>query len=76
LQPFLFLTSHMWEDCTALYFPKFDAKYLKWLVIGAYFRMIFVQTSQLTTNMHQKLTKHGKFCMQNNQLLTKSPIAS
>ena len=35
-------------------------------------RMFFVQTSTRPLNMHQKLTKHGRFCMQNNQLPTKS----
>jgi hypothetical protein len=34
--------------------------------------MFFVQTSTLPPRMHQKLTKHGKFCKQNNQLPTKS----
>ena len=61
LQSSLFLSSYMWENCIALYFSKFDAKHLKWLVIGAYFRMIFVQTSPLTPSMHWKLTKYGKF---------------
>ena len=36
------------------------------------YRMFFVQTSTLPPRMHQKLTKHGKFCKQNNQLPTKS----
>ena len=36
------------------------------------YRMLFVQTSTLPPSMHQKLTKHGKFCKQNNQLPTKS----
>jgi hypothetical protein len=34
--------------------------------------MFFVQTSTLPPHMHQKLTKHGRFCKQNNQLPTKS----
>ena len=34
--------------------------------------MFFVQTSTQPPNMHLKLTKHGKFCNQNNQLPTKS----
>jgi hypothetical protein len=35
--------------------------------------MFFVQTSTLPPRMHQKLTKHGRFCKQNNQLPTKTP---
>jgi hypothetical protein len=31
-----------------------------------------VQTSTLPPRMHQKLTKHGRFCKQNNQLPTKT----
>ena len=31
------------------------------------YRMFFVQTSTLPPSMHQKLTKHGRSCMQNNQ---------
>jgi hypothetical protein len=38
------------------------------------FRMFFVQTSALPPCMHQKLTKHGRFCKQNNQLPTKSHV--
>jgi hypothetical protein len=34
------------------------------------YRMFFVQTSTPLPRMHQKLTKHGKFCKQNNQLPT------
>ena len=37
-------------------------------------RMFFVQTSTLTPGMHQKLNKHGKYCMQNNQLPTQSLV--
>ena len=36
------------------------------------YRMFFVQTSTLPPRTHQKLTKHGKFCKQNNQIPTKS----
>jgi hypothetical protein len=36
------------------------------------YRMSFVQNSTLPPSMHHKLTKHGKFCKQNNQLPTKS----
>ena len=36
------------------------------------YRMLFVQTSTRPANMHLKLTKHGMFCKQNNQLPTKS----
>ena len=32
------------------------------------YRMIFVQTSTRPPNMHLKLTKHGRFRKQNNQL--------
>jgi hypothetical protein len=38
------------------------------------YRMFFVQTSTLPPHMHQKLTKHGKFYKQNNQLPTKSHV--
>jgi hypothetical protein len=34
--------------------------------------MFFVQPSTPPPRMHQKLTKHGRFCKQNNQLPTKS----
>ena len=36
------------------------------------YRMFFVQTSTQPPNMHLNLTKHGRFCKQNNQLPTKS----
>jgi hypothetical protein len=36
--------------------------------------MFFVQTCTLPPRMHQKLTKHEKFCKQNNQLSTKSHV--
>jgi hypothetical protein len=36
--------------------------------------MFYVQTSTLPPRMHQKLTKHGKFCKQNNQLPTKTHV--
>ena len=36
------------------------------------YRMLFVQTSTRPPNMHLKLTKHEKFCKQNNQLPTQS----
>ena len=35
------------------------------------YRMFFVQTSTLPPHIHQEVTKHGKFCKQNNQLPTK-----
>jgi hypothetical protein len=38
------------------------------------YRMFFVQTSTLPPRMHHKLTKHGRFCKQNNQLPTKSHV--
>ena len=38
------------------------------------YRMFYVQTSTLPPRMHQNLTKHGRFCKQNNQLLTKSHV--
>ena len=46
---------------------------LKWVwpSINRY-RMCFVQTSTPPPHMHQKLTKHKRFCKQNNQLPTKS----
>ena len=36
--------------------------------------MPFVQTSTLTPSMHPKLTEHGKLCMRNNQLPTKTLV--
>jgi hypothetical protein len=36
------------------------------------YRMLFVQASALPPHMHQNLTKHGRFCKQDNQLPTKS----
>jgi ribosomal protein S30 len=36
--------------------------------------MFYVKTSTLPPRMHQKLTKHGKICKQNNQLPTKSHV--
>jgi hypothetical protein len=33
--------------------------------------MFYFQTSTLPPRMHHKLTKHGRFCKQNNQLPTK-----
>jgi hypothetical protein len=38
------------------------------------YRMFFVQTSTLPPWMHHKLTKHGRFCKQNNQLPTKTHV--
>ena len=38
------------------------------------YRMFFIQTSIPTPSMPRELIKHGKVCMKNNQLLTKSPI--
>ena len=38
------------------------------------YRMFFVQTSILPPRMHHKLTKHGGFCKQNNQLPTKTHV--
>jgi hypothetical protein len=40
------------------------------------YRMFFVQTSTLPPRMHHKLTKHGRFCKQNNQLPTKTHVES
>jgi hypothetical protein len=28
----------------------------------------------MTLNKHHKLTEYGKYCMQNNELLTKTPL--
>ena len=36
--------------------------------------MFYVQTSTLPPRMHQKLTKHERFCKQNNQLPTKTHV--
>jgi hypothetical protein len=36
--------------------------------------MFFIQTSTLPPHMHQKLTKCGRFCKQNNQLPTTSHV--
>ena len=38
------------------------------------YRMFYVQTSTLPPRMHHKLTKHGRFCEQNNQLPTKTHV--
>jgi hypothetical protein len=38
------------------------------------YRMFIVQTSTLPSRMHHKLTKHGRFCKQNNQLPTKTHV--
>jgi hypothetical protein len=38
------------------------------------YRMFYVQTSTLPPHMHQKLTKHVRFCKQNNQLPTKTHV--
>jgi hypothetical protein len=38
------------------------------------YRMFYVQASTLPPRMHQKLTKHGRFCNQNNQLPTESLV--
>ena len=42
------------------------------LTLNEPIRMFFVQTSTRPPNMHLKLTKHGRFCKQNNQLPTES----
>jgi hypothetical protein len=34
----------------------------------------FSQTSTPTPSLHRKLTEHGKWCMQNNQLPAKCPV--
>ena len=38
------------------------------------YRMFYLQTSTLPPRMHHKLTKHERFCKQNNQLPTKSNV--
>jgi hypothetical protein len=38
------------------------------------YRMFFVQTSTLPPRMHHKLTKHGRFFKQINQLPTKTHV--
>ena len=40
----------------------------------ASYGMSFIQTSTLTPSMHPKLTEHGKLCMRNNQLPTKTLV--
>jgi hypothetical protein len=40
------------------------------------FKMLFIQTSTLTPSTQQKLVEHGMFCMQNNQLPTKTLVES
>ena len=37
-------------------------------------RMFLVETSTLTPSMHRQLTIYGRYCMQDNQLLTKSHV--
>jgi hypothetical protein len=46
---------------------------MSWPFMNQY-GMFFVQTSTLPPRMHQKLTKHGRFCKQNNQLPIKSHV--
>ena len=36
--------------------------------------MFYLQTSTVPLRMHHKLTKHGRFCEQNNQLPTKTHV--
>jgi hypothetical protein len=36
--------------------------------------MFYVQTSTLLPSMHQKLAKHGMWCMQNSQLSSKTHV--
>jgi hypothetical protein len=36
--------------------------------------MFYLQTSTLPPRMHHKLTKHGRFCKQNNQLPTETHV--
>ena len=38
------------------------------------YRKFYLQTSTLPPCMHHKLTKHGRFCKQNNQLPTKTRV--
>ena len=40
------------------------------------YRMFLVQTSTPTPSMHRKPTEHGKYQVQNNQLLTKTWVES
>ena len=46
--------------------PKWVSPSMNW------YRTFFIQTSTLSPSMHRKLTKHGRSCMQNNHLPTKS----
>ena len=39
------------------------------------YRMFFVQVSTPPPSMHQKLTEHGRCCIHNKQLLTKTYVA-
>jgi hypothetical protein len=39
-----------------------------------WYRMFYVQISTLPPHMHHKLTKHGRFWKQNNQLPTKTHV--
>jgi hypothetical protein len=38
------------------------------------YRIFYLQTSTLPPRMHHKLTKHGRFCKQNNHLPTKTHV--
>jgi len=38
------------------------------------YKMFFVQTPMPTSIMHQNFTEHEQYCMQNNQLLIKTPV--
>jgi hypothetical protein len=57
------------EDQTHFDIPRMMPKQL-WSLMDRY-RKLLVQTSSPSPSMPPRLTKHGNFCMQNNQLVTK-----
>jgi len=60
------------SEPNSLLAPSWDAKMSS--TLNKPFYNIFVQISTLRPGMHQKITKHGRCCMQNYQLPTKSHV--
>jgi hypothetical protein len=49
---------------------------LRWVWPSMYqYRMFFIQIQTLPPSMHSRFSEHGRCCMQNNQLLTKSLLS-
>jgi len=70
-----YTTSPVDESVSNNYNNNLTISALKWVWPSMnQFRMFFMQTATPPPRMHQKLTKHGKFCKQNNQLPTKTRV--